>query len=191
MHLPPLRYSITILHHPLSPSRCLFVRCIATATLLPSHRSRLYPAPALLCPLLPFGTSTLIIHTHPSSLNQTPHNGAMHRVLPPRQWRGEKSVWFDPGSNWGPSACEADVITTTPPNRIIILLFPTLLGPLPPPICDSNLSPRLTSSPPIPRHAVIRHLLCTHANSRQCIMLISSITVAPPSSSLPPPTSYQ
>ncbi|CDI96486.2 hypothetical protein EmuJ_000005900 [Echinococcus multilocularis] len=30
----------------------------------------------------------------------------------------QKRHWFDPGSNWGPSACEADVITTTPPNRV-------------------------------------------------------------------------
>ena len=29
----------------------------------------------------------------------------------------KRRAWFDPGSNRGPSACEADVITTTPPNH--------------------------------------------------------------------------
>ena len=34
----------------------------------------------------------------------------------------KKSLWFRPGSNWGPSACKADVITTTPRNHHSIYL---------------------------------------------------------------------
>ena len=31
-----------------------------------------------------------------------------------------KNMWSRPGSNWGPSACKADVITTTPQDHLIL-----------------------------------------------------------------------
>ena len=39
-----------------------------------------------------------------------------------------KITWSRPGSNWGPSACEADVITATPRDltRQLVLIYCTI-----------------------------------------------------------------